>query len=442
VRYEDRGDVPVQAISAAPSLNGGMFVTEAAFASDAVTVGGWLTINAGVRFDHSRAISEDLRAIDAEGRETNGIVRGLGTMYTWNILSPRLGVTMKLSADGRTMLRGSYGRFSQGVVTGEFSGFHPGVTPVTTAAFDSATGGYTHIVKVVDSRNLQLDPALRAPRTDEYSVGVDREVGRRLSVAIAYVRKDGRNFIGWTDVGGQYGADQRTLPDGRPFPVFVLLNSTADQRFLLTNPKGYSMTYNGVVTAVETRRGRNWQAFGSYTFSRSYGLQASSGTTAAGAQASTVALPTVPIGRDPNELTNARGLLPNDRPHMFRAMGTINVPRTGFVIAANLQYFSGKPWAATTQITDLPQGEQRVLLEPRGSRRLPAQTLLDVRVSRTISRSGVGHIELLADLLNALNDTGPEALQTDNLFNANFGRPTVFMDPRRVMVGVRLSLGK
>ena len=45
---------------------------------------------------------------------------------------------------------------------------------------------------------------MRAPHTDEYSIGVDREVGRRLAVAVAYIRKDGANFIGWTDVGGQY----------------------------------------------------------------------------------------------------------------------------------------------------------------------------------------------------------------------------------------------
>ena len=70
--------------------------------------------------------------------------------------------------------------------------------------------------------NLQLDPHTRAPRTDEYSIGVDREVGRRLAVAIAYVRKDGANFIGWTDVGGQYREETRTLPDGRSVPVFVL----------------------------------------------------------------------------------------------------------------------------------------------------------------------------------------------------------------------------
>ena len=116
---------------------------------------------------------------------------------------------------------------------------------------------------------------------------MDREVGRRLAVAIAYVRKDGSNFIGWTDVGGQYREETRTLPDGRTVPVFVLANSTADRRFLLTNPDGYSLTYNGLVMAVEKRRSHGWQAFGSYTLSRASGLQASSGTRAAGAQVST-----------------------------------------------------------------------------------------------------------------------------------------------------------
>ena len=46
------------------------------------------------------------------------------------------------------------------------------------------------------------------------------------------------------------------------------------------------------------------------------------------------------------------------------------------------------------------------------------------------------------DVLNALNDTAEEGLATDNLFSPNFGQPTVFMDPRRAMVGVRLNLGR
>ena len=63
--------------------------------------------------------------------------------------------------------------------------------------------------------NLQLDPDTRAPRTDEYSDRRRSRGRRRLAVAVAYVRKDGANFIGWTDVGGQYREETRTLPDGQ-----------------------------------------------------------------------------------------------------------------------------------------------------------------------------------------------------------------------------------
>jgi hypothetical protein len=443
VRFTDSNGLPFQAVSSDPSNIGGVAVTASAFASDAITVGDRLTINTGVRFDRSRAVSQDLPAVDLQARETDEIVRGLGTLYTWNIVSPRLGVTMKLSADGRTVLRASYGRFSQGVLTGELEPFHPGATSTTTKTWDPATGAYTSRIVVVNPKiNLLLNPETRTPRTDEYSIGVDREVGRRLAVAAAYVRKDGRNFIGWTDVAGQYLEEAQTLADGRSLPVFRLVNAPAARRFLLTNPDGYSMTYNGLVLTAEKRRARGWQAFGSYTLSRVSGLLPSSGTNAAGPQVSTVSPPNpITFGRDPNDLTNAIGRLPNDRPHMFRLMGSVDVPRTGFVLAANLQYFSGKPWAATTQIA-LPQADQRILLEPRGSRRLSSQSLLDLRISRTFAFGGVSRVELLLDLLNALNDTAEEGLASDNLFSPNFGQPTVFVDPRRAMVSVRLNLGR
>ena len=442
-RYVEDGGRPFQAISQSPSLEAGAFAGAAAFASDAITFGERLTVNAGIRFDHNRAFSPDVHGVNAQGTETNQIIAGSGTLYTWNVVSPRFGVTTKLTADGRTMLRGSYGRFSQGVLTGEIGTFHAGVTPMTTTAFDTATGGYTNLVSVVDPRiNLRLDANTRAPRTDEYSIGIDRELERRLAVAVAYVHKEGANFIGWTDIGGRYGIETRSLPDGQSVPVFVLLNSPAARRFLLTNPQDYSLRYNGLVMVAEKRPSHGWHAFGSYTLSKATGLLPSSGTNAAGPQVSTVSPPNaIGFGRDPNDLTNARGPLPNDRPHMFRITGSLEVPCTGVVIAANLQHFTGKPWAATTLLT-LPQGDQRIQLEPRGSRRLSSQSLLDVRISRSMAFGTLGRVELMVDVLNAFNDTAEEGLATDNLFSPNFGQPTVFVDPRRAMVSVRLNLGR
>jgi hypothetical protein len=440
VRYTDNNGQPFQATSRNPTTAGGQFVTAGAFLSESITMGKRVTVNAGLRFDHSRAISQDLAQRDVNGSETGGVAQGLGTLYRWNVWSPRLGLTARLTADGRTMARVSYGRFSQGVLTGELGPIHPGQTPITTLAFEPATGGYTRVVSVVDPRtNLRLDPATRAPRTDEYSVGVDREIGRKVGVAVAYVHKNGANFIGWEDTGGSYREETRTLPDGRMVPVFALTNSAASRRFLLTNPDGYSLTYHGLVAAVEKRLSNGWQAFASYTLSKTSGLQPSSGGSAADAQFSSVLGGT--FGRDPNSLTNARGRLPNDRPHILRGSASIRVPRTGFVIAASAQHFTGKPWAASAQIS-LPQGDQRVLLEPRGTRRLSSQTLVDLRVSRSVSFRGLGRVELLLDVLNALNETAEEALTTDNLYSSTFGQPTVFVDPRRVMIGVRLNLGR
>jgi len=193
--------------------------------------------------------------------------------------------------------------------------------------------------------------------------------------------------------------------------------------------------------AVEKRLSDGWQAFGSYTFSRTVGLQPSSGGAAADPQFSSTFGAGTTFGRDPNSLTNARGRLPDDRPHVLRGSASVQVPGARFVVAANVQHFSGKPWAASAQMA-LPQGDQRILIEPRGARRLSSQTLLDLRLSRTIALGGVGRVELLLDVLNALNETAAEALATDNVFSPNFGQPTVFVDPRRVMLGVRLNLGR
>jgi len=423
-----------------PNNSGGRFVTAAAFVSDALRLGDRVTINPGLRFDHSRAISQDVPEFDLLVHATGRIIEGSGTVDTWNILSPRVGLVIKLDTVGRTMLRANAGRFSQGMLTGEISAIHPGRTRNTVIL---ASG--EKLVK--DPSQVELDPEIRPPHTDQYSVGVDREVGGRLLVSVAYVRKNGRDFIGWDEVAGEYREQPATLNDNRVVQVKKLTSLSIDRHFLLTNPDDYSLTYNGLVIAAERRRARGWQASGSYTFSRAYGLQPSSGTTAAGAQVATVGSPPalfapgVTFGQDPNDLTNAEGRLPNDRPHMFRAMTAVDVPRTGLVVAANLQYLSGKPWAKTALIN--PNEPNRpVLIEPRGTERLSSQTLLDLRVSRAFRFHELGRVELRLDILNVLNDTAEESIRTD-VYNApTVGQANVFIDPRRAMLSVRLDLGR
>ena len=443
VQYVDRNGAPFQAVYRDPSITGGRFVTSSAFASDSFTLKNRVTIDAGIRFDYSDASSPDLPAIDAEGYETDGTIQGKAHLYTWNVISPRLGLSAKLTGDARTMLRATYGRFNQGVLTGELDTIHPGVTPTTTWEYEAATGGYTKFISRVDpTDNLRLDPDTRTPHTDEYSIAFDREIAKALRASVAYIGKRGGDFIGWTDTGGQYRQETRTLTNGMVVPVWALTNSTDDRRFLLTNPSSLSLTYHGLVVAMEKRMSSGWQASGSYTYSKTYGMLVTSNAAASEAQFSTVARgAALKFGQDPNDLTNAEGRLPNDRPHIFRTTGVWQLPWQGLLVAANLQHFTGRPWAATTNVP-LPQGSQRIMLETRGTRRLSSQTLLDLRLSKTVGLPGAGSIDLLFDALNLLNDTAEEAIQSDNLLGGTaFGNPTQFMDPRRVMIGVRLNLG-
>jgi len=295
--------------------------------------------------------------------------------------------------------------------------------------------------------NLSIDPHTRTPHTDESTIDVDRQIGARLTVSAAYIRKRGGDFVGWTDTGGQYSAQTITLADGTPLSVLDLTNGTAARRFLLTNPAALVLRYDGVLVSVDRRLWRGWELGASYTYSRTRGMLPTSNATAAEAQFSTIARPAfLTFGQDPNDLTNASGRLPNDRPQIFRANGLVHLPWFGLLVSANLQCFSGRPWAPATQVT-LPQGSEKILLAPRGAERLPSQQLLDLRVSKTIKLGKAGTADVMFDVLNLLNDSAIEGIQTDikettAALTANFGAGATFMDPRRAMIGVRLNLGR
>jgi hypothetical protein len=441
VSYTDNGGQPVQAVFRQPATSGGEFVTTGLYAMDTVRMADRFTVSLGLRVDHDRAISPDLPGHDAAGNETGATIRGLGNLYAWTVFSPRLGFTARLTGDGRTMLRTSWGRFHQGILTGEPSAVHPGLTPTTTAAFDQATGEYSRVISIVDPTvNLRLDPQTRSPQTDQLGIGVERELAPRLSIAASYVHKAGSDFIGWTDTGGIYEAGTRTLQGGQVIPVRVLANGTAARRFLLTNPSDYFLRYDGVVLTLAKRWSDAWQALASYTLSKSEGLEPSSGASPGQGQFSST-FGGNPFGRDPNTLTNASGRLADDRTHVFRVMGSVPVPKSGFVLAGNFQYLTGLPWAATAQVS-LPQGLTRILLETPGTRRLSSQALMDVRLSRAFELGRRTRIELLVDAFNVFDSVAEERLADDNLFSQNFGRPSVFVDPRRAMLGVRLSFSQ
>ena len=60
---------PFQAVYRQPSTEGGRFDTAALFASDTITIGDRFTVSAGLRFDHNRAVSQDIHASTRTARK-------------------------------------------------------------------------------------------------------------------------------------------------------------------------------------------------------------------------------------------------------------------------------------------------------------------------------------------------------------------------------------
>ncbi|MGH9336876.1 MAG: TonB-dependent receptor plug domain-containing protein, partial [Vicinamibacteria bacterium] len=102
-----------------PYAYGGTVRTLGSFIDDSVQVGERLQLNLGLRWDNTKARFTDQPVVDGLGGIGSEIVPGFD-VYTWNTLSPRIGFNLDLTGDGKTVLKGHYGRYYRAGNTGEW----------------------------------------------------------------------------------------------------------------------------------------------------------------------------------------------------------------------------------------------------------------------------------------------------------------------------------
>ena len=458
VVYYDNGDGSPNYIVTATRFNeGGSFREIGSFVEDIITFGRRVTLSVGIRFDDVRGISQDVddRALSNIGSllfEARGTVGGHGQLYHWKNLSPRVGFNVRLDGAGRTVLRGNWGRFYRTAITGELSGVHPGQSTSQEFYWNPDTGGYDIPGPTyAPETNFGFDPDSRAPKTDQFSVGLDRSFASDFALGVTYVRKDQSDLLGWNVLNASYATVPHTFSTGRVGEIYPLVTDPDDRFFQLGNVDcrdlsyrcdAMFMDYNGLVLTLVKRMSGRYQVQASYVLSQAYGLLPSSGFGASASQTTRVYESS--LGRDPNDFTNATGNLLNDRTHTFRATGTIFAP-WGFLIGVNYAWFVGKPWAGGELVDRslLPQGNRWIYTEPPGARRLDSQNLLDLRISRVFSLTGDGQgsgrreVELLVDVLNGLNVAATEDIASRTFGSTVFGVGERWIDPRRALVGVK-----
>jgi len=94
------------------------------FLDDTVRVNDRVSFNLGLRYDHNKAFSDEQDELDEFARPT-GTTYPRVDLFTWNHFSPRLGFNLKLTKDGRTVLKGHWGRYHRAIATGEYANVIP-----------------------------------------------------------------------------------------------------------------------------------------------------------------------------------------------------------------------------------------------------------------------------------------------------------------------------
>jgi hypothetical protein len=143
------------------------------------------------------------------------------------------------------------------------------------------------------------------------------------------------------------------------------------------------------------------------------------------------------FGQNPNDFVNADGLLIGDRPVLFKSS---LVYELGWELttAVNYMYQSGRPWGREVRFNGLVPGATRVLYEPfNDDRRVGALNGLDVRLEKALRFGGTAEGAVFGDFLNLFNNGGYESIIDRRQVSTNFGVPTRYVLPRRLMLGAK-----
>ncbi len=361
-------------------------VEHALFVQDRWTPTRKLTFNLGLRFEtiyawepatcRVQTVFVDEQCFDA--------IEGVPD---WKNAAPRFSAVYDLFANGRTAVKFSANRYNNAVGVANLQRLNPisvvnDTRPWADANNDQipqlselgASTGYP-----VGSTNRYSDD-LRRPYTNEYSIAIEHQLFPDLVASVGFYRRETRSNIGLRNMA--VPADSyipltvTEVVTGRNVTVFNQ-DPSLRGRFdnLWDNSPELDTTFNGVDVTFTKRLSRRWSAMGSLSLGENTG-SIYAGTTDL---------------NNPNFALFRRGPVGNDVPVSLKLSGMYQLPY-GFTVSASAQHFSGFPENTTVLVNantvTLTQVSQTLVVEPRGTTRLPAVNAADVSVKKSFQIFG------------------------------------------------------
>jgi hypothetical protein len=438
--FYDLGGRPYYALVREPNANAGRVSQSGVFVQDNWTATDRVTVNLGLRYDHTTADVPSTNQRDVHFEETSTTYPGIASLITWNDVAPRVGVTVKLDSKGKTVGKASYGRYNGRLNTNMFSAISPGNTVTTAYLYTAATGLYDRLYFTTNP-NIQyaIDPDLKNQYTDQFFIGIEREVLPDLGIEVNYIRKKESDFIRVNDVRGVYAG--QPLADtfrgvSQTLTIFNLQGASSTSLFQVMNRDDFTQDYNSVVLSAYKRLSSSWQLHGSYQWQRARGFAGSG--LGIGSQAFS-GLGTGGFGRDPNDLTNAYGRFASDSAHSIKANFTFQAPY-GVHVGLRESYETGRPYGRAITVRGLRQGNRTVLAEPRGTYELPSTNNFQMRFDKDFTFGNDRRFRVSLDLINVFNVATPVSVRNNSSQGeALFGQSLEVFAPRRALLGFRVE---
>jgi hypothetical protein len=383
------------------------------FVDDTVTASDKITLNLGVRFDHNTGHMPEFEILTVgqpsvspagnfakAGQKTSEV-----NVLNWNLISPRLGIVYQPGGDGRSIIQGSFGVYYDHNVSGNWDYPPPALDNLEVYSFNPNTREYDIPLPNRPQKIVAINPDLKAPRTLQYSLGYERQIGESMAFGTQYVYKTTKDLVGWEILGGEY--EGVTFPDPYNGNPFTLLNITGSPIFRKGNDPGdfpgsenlnYTQQYHGLIFTFDKRLSKSWSLAASYTWSRSTGLNPQMFFQGQGNP-----FPTSNEGSDPNNYINSEGRLQGDRPHMFRVLSYFQNLPGDLHASVNADFSSGKHHVrvSRTPANLLNQGPVIVIMQ-RGYRISPIQAI-DLNVGRRFDLGQKFIIRVDGTIFNLLN---------------------------------------
>jgi hypothetical protein len=399
-------------------------------------------------------------------------------LFQWNSVMPRVGATFAVDRARKTIVRGSYAMFAS-QLPGSIAAF---VSPIQYSyayynAVDLNADGVAQANEVLLNQGIQgfygFDPknparttsvnqvnaAIKAPRTHEWLVGVDREVAPDLALSATFTYRRMQDLL-WTPLIGVTRAQYfqtTTLSGSAPevgafnVPLYALAASAVPPGGgkVATNRDGYHQRYLGVEVSATKRLAHRWMARVGFSTNdwREYfddPARAILDPTPAPAPSTLFPFAGPQVNGGPvvrmSSGSGKSGIYMVAPAYQLVANGLYEGP-WGVNLGANLVTRQGyaEPFFQSNVPTGDPLGRKTVLIVKNADDfRLPSVTSLDGRAEKSF-KFGSSTLAIDFDVFNLLNRGTVLGRQYDARLTGatGFGQVLEIMNPRVARLGVR-----